>query len=90
MLHPLALRDVRARPERHLVVLPPEVHERDREPAALRLFDGDDGRVRHVLEQERLLLRGRFGGGELVGGGDEEQLEGDRLAAAQIRSGEVQ
>ena len=50
VLHPFSLGDVRARPERDLVVLAAEVDEGDREPA-LGVLDGHDGRVGRVLDQ---------------------------------------
>ena len=71
MLDPLPLADVRARPQRHLVVLPAEVHERDREPT-LAVLHGDCGCVRGVLEELLLLLVLRLARRELVRCGDQE------------------
>ena len=71
VLDPLALAHVRACPQRHLVVLPAQVHERDRE-AALALLHGNRGRVRRVLQQLLLLLILRLARRELVRCGDQE------------------
>ena len=55
MLHPFPLAHIRARPQRHLVVLPSKVDKRDGEPA-LDLLHRDNGGMRHVLEEQSLLL----------------------------------